>query len=581
MDHLTVSTPGSVTPGAPRRPAHRHRRLAAISGDFDAMGLGLFLPAPPKLELLAPLPHHEDELDKHFNFNNDDDFAAKTLDFSFPMAPPPPPAPLSPQKKPVLALNSPIRLGNPGSHRRTRLSSLAYPRRTIFGDLASPAPVSLPGLAPPGLPFAPLPGSVALATNTGTGNTGFTGTGTTGFAGTAGNSGFAGTTGFTGTTPKLGVIDLDEILRAELASTPDDFLALPFVKLLLLMLVLTLLPQCPREDAIVEEEADDDDAVCIDDAALVDEYYLHPPPGEVYSHVLALLLMTLLSKAPPPWSNNSSRDLVKGLPPPSMVHSRRRSQAMATRYQVFYDQLLRISNAMRNLSLELVHLVRTNSQSLALAPPLAAMLVPKDRFLGHLALLPLLKTALPTDRGRVPRFVELRRHLPPMAFRKEIRPPKHHSLLPVLLLLDHTGEVISNLATDITEYDPLVERPDKWADPRRMPLIVVSDTRNLLPLTDDTFQEPEDTLVEKPVTPPPRAVPLLPAASTNTIDVPQRRPGTLAPMRHIKAKLANLEHLALAFEGLQTKEKKKKKKRGLKLINWFKRLREEHPNISI
>ncbi|CAN3483689.1 hypothetical protein DICA1_C15434 [Diutina catenulata] len=580
MDHLTVSTPGSVTPGAPRRPAHRHRRSAAISGDFDAMGLGLFSPAPPKSESSAPSPHHEDELDKHFNFNNDDDFAAKASDFSFPMAPPPPPAPSSPQKKPVSALNSPIRLGNPGSHRRTRSSSSAYPRRTIFGDSASPAPVSSPGLAPPGLPFAPLPGSVASATNTGTGNTGFTGTGTTGFAGTAGNSGFAGTTGFTGTTPKSGVIDLDEILRAESASTPDDFLASPFVKSSSSMSVLTSSPQCPREDAIVEEEADDDDAVCIDDAASVDEYYLHPPPGEVYSHVSASSSMTSLSKAPPPWSNNSSRDSVKGSPPPSMVHSRRRSQAMATRYQVFYDQSSRISNAMRNSSSESVHLVRTNSQSSALAPPLAAMLAPKDRFLGHSASLPSLKTASPTDRGRVPRFVELRRHSPPMAFRKEIRPPKHHSSSPVSLSSDHTGEVISNSATDITEYDPSVERPDKWADPRRMPSIVVSDTRNSSPSTDDTFQEPEDTLVEKPVTPPPRAVPLSPAASTNTIDVPRRRPGTLAPMRHIKAKSANLEHLASAFEGLQTKEKKKKK-RGSKLINWFKRLREEHPNISI
>lgn len=596
-----------LSPGVRR---HRHRRLAAILGDFDAQGF-VFLPPVAKTPALAPpLPPPTDG--DHEPFNNLDDFATKPSEFLFPMAP-------APALALTLALNLPIRLGHPGSHRRTRSSLLAQRPRYIE------------------------PPASAL-------------------------------------TPKLGTIDLDEILRAlesaalvtgasgpsfsggaPLALAAEDvFLALPFFKTLLLnQLMLTSSPIGHREDAIAEEEDDDADArheVSIDDAALVDEYYLPPPNQDVYLHGLALSLTTSLTKlssqAAPVWSANLSRDSVKGstTPPPTMVHRRRRLGAMAPRYSIFYDQLNRISNAMRNALLDLIPLTRTTLQlggstpNSSLAPPVAQLLAPKDRFLGHLALLPLLKLALAagTDR-RVPRFVELRRHSPPMAppipaplalapkFTPtslmamlglgSLRLSKNYSSSPVLIHLDHTGEVISNLATDITEYDPPTPKGEYTLRPPlaaplltvvlATPLIVVSELANvLLSLTDSTMLEeaptprppvkpttpqlsglvtsvslvptpPAPKLVPTPPQTPPQRTqaryPTLPAKSTSNIDVPRRRPQTLSQTRHIKAKLVNLELLAQTHAQAQKQADsvEKKKKRGSKFVQWLKKLKEE------
>ncbi|CAN3372250.1 hypothetical protein DIURU_004216 [Diutina rugosa] len=596
-----------LSPGVRR---HRHRRSAAISGDFDAQG---FVFSPPVAKTPASAPPSPPPTDgDHEPFNNLDDFATKPSEFSFPMAPAPASASTS-------ALNSPIRLGHPGSHRRTRSSSSAQRPRYIE------------------------PPASAL-------------------------------------TPKSGTIDLDEILRASesaasvtgasgpsfsggapLALAAEDvFLASPFFKTSSSnQSMLTSSPIGHREDAIAEEEDDDADArheVSIDDAASVDEYYLPPPNQDVYSHGSASSSTTSLTKsssqAAPVWSANSSRDSVKGstTPPPTMVHRRRRSGAMAPRYSIFYDQSNRISNAMRNASSDSIPLTRTTSQSggstpnSSLAPPVAQLLAPKDRFLGHSASLPSLKSASAagTDR-RVPRFVELRRHSPPMA--PPIPAPlasapkftptssmamsglgssrlsKNYSSSPVSIHSDHTGEVISNSATDITEYDPPTPKGEYTLRPpsaapsstvvSATPSIVVSESANVSSSsTDSTMLEEAPTprppvkpttpqlsgsvtsvssvptppapksVPTPPQTPPQRTqarYPTSPAKSTSNIDVPRRRPQTSSQTRHIKAKSVNLESLAQTHAQAQKQADsvEKKKKRGSKFVQWLKKLKEE------
>lgn len=83
----------------PRR-GHGHRRSAAISGDFDAIGLGLFSPTVPSCAKAASSYMDKDyndndnhklyeynntneDLDDHFNFNNEEDFCNRTEQTSF------------------------------------------------------------------------------------------------------------------------------------------------------------------------------------------------------------------------------------------------------------------------------------------------------------------------------------------------------------------------------------------------------------------------------------------------------------------------------------------------------------------
>lgn len=91
MSSLPTSSPlllATPIPGSAARRGHGHRRSAAISGDFDAMGLGLFSPpgtgagnTPSKKPSLSDF-----DIDKHFQLNNDEDFVNpdKNMDFSFP-----------------------------------------------------------------------------------------------------------------------------------------------------------------------------------------------------------------------------------------------------------------------------------------------------------------------------------------------------------------------------------------------------------------------------------------------------------------------------------------------------------------
>lgn len=143
---------------------HKHRRSGAISGNFDAVGLGLFSPPPPITHAARHSPHslnpipqvttsgnHQhlllslamlnsksdsDVLDWHYNFCNEEDFSNKptNTDFEFPSKSPNSPAlPFCSPKVVVsqrrasagsLTLNSPIRLRN----RKSVSSMNATPR---------------------------------------------------------------------------------------------------------------------------------------------------------------------------------------------------------------------------------------------------------------------------------------------------------------------------------------------------------------------------------------------------------------------------------------------------------------------
>lgn len=125
----------SVTPTSSRK-IHRHRRSAAISGDFDSMGLGLFSPPPTSKSLsnisINPSNAYSNESysDKHFQFDNVQDFTNKPVvdGFAFPNKTPDmnkTPSGASPQHFGTLSpgrnsplhpnsygLNSPIKLGH-------------------------------------------------------------------------------------------------------------------------------------------------------------------------------------------------------------------------------------------------------------------------------------------------------------------------------------------------------------------------------------------------------------------------------------------------------------------------------------
>lgn len=137
----------ALTPG--RR--HRHRRSAAISGDFDLVGLGLFSPTTYTNTHTLSTPNNTasdekdyeygksgDDLDRHFNFNNEDDFCKKPTGdgFSFPNKTPDMSQNnqrsftsfTSPPRRPNnYSLNSPIRL----NHSRSASTS-ATPKTKFF-----------------------------------------------------------------------------------------------------------------------------------------------------------------------------------------------------------------------------------------------------------------------------------------------------------------------------------------------------------------------------------------------------------------------------------------------------------------
>lgn len=431
-DPSTHLSPSS-TPMSIRR-SHKHRRSAAISGDFDIMGLGLFSPSNDHPTNSPSVPksstNPEDELDKHFNFNNDDDFTNKPKadDFAFPnktpdlssISTPPRYFPSANSRKNVAYnLNSPIKL----NHRKTLSSNNINTSKSRF--------------------------FLTEETN------------------------------FNSENVPNAVIDLDEILNANLhignelnnynhkktellphdifGSGDDDFFTSPsFMKQnsfssspLSIPNNITLFQQPIQEqtsDSIAEEEQDGEE---IDDEENIDiitsdtegELFTNPKDclGGIYSNLSAnssssslkssgnQLLNSSQSKYTTSHfiektmsnsskeSNNSGNNAMMNLGYPNSTPISKRSGAKANRYQSFYDQSFRITNALKFSSSESINIVRSNSGSGQNNSPSTSipnngnMLIP-TKILGHSSSLPSLKSNLKRilPPHQTPRLNELR-----------------------------------------------------------------------------------------------------------------------------------------------------------------------------
>jgi hypothetical protein len=245
------------------------------------------------------------------------------------------------------------------------------------------------------------------------------------------------------------VIDLDEILNANLSigdtscsnelvsqhqiptddifPPDDDFLASPFTKQSISNPFInspyhnvnsTPIVEQPIEeqtDSIAEEDDIDIDRIEIHDNVVIDdsddEFFLHPPPpGSIYNNASANSSSSSLRRLPnshliEKTLSNSSKDSTNSgtahnirivTPPPI---GQKRSGAKANRYQIFYDQSNRISNALKNSSSDSINLVRTNSNGSK-----------ELRSLGHSSSLPSLKSLRRANSYHypLPRFTELR-----------------------------------------------------------------------------------------------------------------------------------------------------------------------------
>lgn len=347
---------------------HRHRRSGAISGDFDAMGLGLFS-SPPPFALSASsnqgLPL-SDDLDRHFQFDNEKDFTNKPISssFAFPSKSPDPSYPASPQHscaspirrpRPSSVLNSPIRMASqnrPQSQVNSPLTKFFMTEETSLDAQNVPDPL----------------------------------------------------------------IDLDDVLHSNLhigdqstIGTPhDDFLASPFIKPNASPFVssplsvqnTTLFHQPIHEataDDIAEELEDkkgtrvsDDDCEIFAQApnTLTDFYY----NGSCNSSTSSLRSFSNSNKVTNQmientFSNGSKDSYNSGQNQLSSINTppSKRSGAMANRYQSFYDQLYKISNALKVSSSESVNLTVSTSNDVATNDL-------KERTLGHLKSLQSLKS---------------------------------------------------------------------------------------------------------------------------------------------------------------------------------------------
>lgn len=381
--HLSASpTPG---PGSHR--IHRHRRSAAISGDFDVIGLGLFSPPPPisktsrhtsisssSQNLLSHSTSHQrlflssylsqaktavEDSDKRFQRSSDDDFTNKPQQdpFHFPV------------KSPEMFL-----LSLPSTPKY-----MASPIRK-YGDVSLNSPIRLKNTKNASSINCPSTPKLFLTEET-----------------TLNNENIPDP-----------VIDLDEILNANTANgdnavhdcefglrNQDDFLASPFTKLGLSAFSLqtysspSYMKQPIREqaaDAIVEE--DDLDEFQLAEEEILEERsegttVLDENDIDVGSDVFAnpqdtfsglyltlsanssnsslpstggnrMLFPSVIEKT----SSNSSKDSgvstffsFNGTP------TSKRSSAMATRYQSFYDQSYKISSALKYSSTESIPIV--------------------------------------------------------------------------------------------------------------------------------------------------------------------------------------------------------------------------------
>lgn len=405
---------------------HRHRRSAAISGDFDVSDLGLLSPPPPfskgyrhsstssnpqislspsslhqrlYLSLFAVRSSHsrmssldDSMLDRHFQFSNKDDFTNKpeSEKFQFPSGPgtpinPPSTPKLNPASPRLFSgnisnLNSPIRLRNKksGSVAASSIPSLFLTERTVLDSENVPN----------------------------------------------------------------AVIDLDEVLAASHKPEGDD-------KYMDLSKELIEFPSSPRTADCslplspynvsnylkqplrelvsdpIEEEEDFEDARLGADITLTENQVnaldrsrtpniVEPEgfvnPHETFNGVYQLQSANSSSSSIPSASfvpqRNFSATFIEKTPSNSSKDSgtsfiltstgtptSKRSSAKAARYQSFYDQSYKISSALKNSSTDSVHVVASLSDT--------SVFKDDTKSLGH-------SSSFPTLRPNVKRPVPLR-----------------------------------------------------------------------------------------------------------------------------------------------------------------------------
>lgn len=354
---------------------HRHRRSGAISGNFDVVGLGLFSPPPPishgearhsshsssPVQISSPSAggHHQqlllsllmfgsnpdsDVLDRHFNFCNEEDFTNKTsgTEFEFPQKGPQSPAlpllspainsPLRRLSGGSAMLNSPIRLRN-----RKSVSSMNTPKlflteeTTVDEDNVPDALIDLDEiLNPSNMLLNDGPESMVSA------------------------------------EPR----SFHDFTEDSAFFLQSRFLTLPPVQSCSPFSSPAYFKQPIREptDRAIEEEDDIEETVLELPRAANSDLLTNAPPTSSSAELYQLSVnssntslpsieavtqrnvsATLLEKS----TSNSSRDSAfSGLAFVRSNSLKRSSGAKASRYQTFYDQSIKISYALKNLSSE-------------------------------------------------------------------------------------------------------------------------------------------------------------------------------------------------------------------------------------
>jgi hypothetical protein len=384
----------ALTPG--RR--HRHRRSAAISGDFDLVGLGLFSPTTYTNTHTLSTPNNTasdekdyeygksgDDLDRHFNFNNEDDFCKKPTGdgFSFP------------NKTPDMSQNN----------QRSFTSFTSPPRRPNNYSLNSPIRLN----------------HSRSASTSATPKTKFF---------------LTEETNFNNENVPDAVIDLDEILKANTnmrdnnspsipihkrtqltppeLSGHDEFLASPFLKPASSPFISSPLSSINNplfQQLIKEQTSDNEDINDIDEIDELEEMEVanddnidlmadhdeelftnpqHTLEG-LYSNSSANSSCSSLrsSKAIEKTLSNTSNNSGISSGRTDSLPQTKRSGAKANRYQSFYDQSFKVSNALKVSSSESINIVRSNSITIRIANTSANKEI---RLLGHSSSLPSLKS---------------------------------------------------------------------------------------------------------------------------------------------------------------------------------------------
>lgn len=340
------------------RRGHRHKRLAAISGDFDIMGLGLFSPEKSSTpsNILSSTPT-TDDLDKHFHFNNADDFSNKATpnDFNFPTKSPDlmistPPRYFHQNKKNyAYNLNSPIKLNN---------------RRSFSNTKARP-----PAFDP---------------------------------------------------TPSEGLIDLDEVLNANLHigayhkradllpadvfGGDDDFFASPFTY------SKSNFGSSPLTNPLSQQPIQESSDLIEEEDELVNEFQNpHETITGLYANESASSSSSSLKRVGSTQPgiektlSNSSKDSFTSTNLISSPASKR-SGAKANRYQSFYDQSFKITNALKFSSSDSINIVRSNSSGHSLNAPPNPFMTKGPKSLGHSSSLPSMGSS--TKRPTAQRVIE-------------------------------------------------------------------------------------------------------------------------------------------------------------------------------